>query len=60
MNEKTFTQSQEGKASVALRYPSFVSVFDPYRCLFVFLDQMAEKKILTSPVKHFPACIYLF
>lgn len=38
--------------------PHFVSVFDPYRCIFVFVDKMAEKKLI-HPVK-FPAFIYLF
>lgn len=37
--------------------PRFVSVFDPYRCIFVFVDKMAEKKLIQS---KFPACIYLF
>lgn len=37
--------------------PRFVSVFDPYRCIFVFVDKMAEKKLIQS---KFPTCIYLF
>lgn len=32
--------------------------FDPFRCIFVFVDKMAEKQ-LTNPI-NFPACIYLF
>lgn len=36
--------------------PRFVSVFDPSRCIFVFVDKMAEK-ILTSPIKF--SCLYL-
>lgn len=42
--------------------PRFVSVFDPYRCIFVFVDKMAEKNINQSKQIFLPVftCFYLF
>lgn len=42
--------------------PRFVSVFDPYRCIFVFVDKMAEKVNASSQdfLPVFTCFFYLF